>query len=120
MAHMSTESSMRPLGWGERIICAVTSWPGISTQIGRFEETEFYVQGRDVGHVHGDHMADIPFPRQIRDELVAAGRTGPHHIHPDSTWTTRYIRTDADAHAIIELIRINYDRVTRSPRASAG
>jgi hypothetical protein len=116
VARMSTESSTSALGPGERIIRTVTSWPGISTQTGRFGETEFYVKGRELGHVHGDHQADIPFPRRIRDELVAAGRTGPHHIHPDSGWTTRYIATDADAaaeaDAIVELIRINYDRVT--------
>jgi hypothetical protein len=116
VARMSTESSTEPLGRGERIIRVVTSWPGVSTQIGRFEETEFVVQGREIGHVHGDHMADIAFPRRIRDELVAADRTGPHHIDPDSGWTTRYIRSDADVDAIVELIRINYDRVTRSRR----
>jgi Family of unknown function (DUF5519) len=72
------------------------------------------VHGRQLGHVHGDHQAEIPYPRRIRDELVAAGRTGPHHIHPDSGWTTRYIRTDDDADAVVELIRINYDRVAAS------
>jgi hypothetical protein len=117
VARMSTESSTSSLGPGERIIRTVTSWPGITTQIGRFGETEFIVQGREIGHVHGDHQADIPFPRRIRDELVAAGRTGPHHIHPDSGWTTRYITADDDADAIVELIRINYDRVTSRTRA---
>jgi hypothetical protein len=38
----------------------------------------------------------------------------PHHIHPDSGWTTRYIGSDDDADEVVELIRINYDRVTRS------
>ncbi len=99
---------------GERIIDSVTGWPGVSTRIGRFGETEFVVEGRMIGHVHGSHQADIPYPRRIRDELVAAGRTGPHHIYPDSGWTTRYIQSDSDAAEVVELIRINYDRVTRS------
>ena len=101
---------------GDRIVRAVTSWDGITTQIGGFGETEFYVNGRMIGHVHGDHQADIPFPRKIRDQLVAEGRTGPHHVHPDSGWTTRYIHTDTDAEAVIELLRINYDRVTSRHR----
>ena len=58
------------------------------------------------------HMADIPFPRRVRDELVAEGRTGPHHVHPDSGWTTKYIRGDADADEVVALLRINYDRIT--------
>lgn len=105
---------MRRMGRGERIIAAVTAWPGVTTDTGRFGETELIVEGRMIGHVHGDHQADIPYPRRIRDELVAAGRTGPHHIHPESTWTTRYITSDDDVDEVVELVRINYDRVTRA------
>jgi luciferase-like monooxygenase len=100
------------MGRGERIIETVTGWPGVTTGVGDFGEVELFVGKRMIGHVHGDSQADIPYPRRIRDELVAAGRTGPHHIHPDSTWTTRYIESDDDVDAVVELIRINYDRVT--------
>jgi hypothetical protein len=106
------------MGRGERIIAAITAWPGVTTRTGRFAETEFVVGGRMIGHVHGDRQADIPYPRRLRDELVAAGRTGPHHIHPDSTWTTRYIESDDDIDEVVDLIRINYDRVTKSPTTS--
>lgn len=106
------------MGRGDRIIATITSWPGVTTDVGRFHETEFFLDGRLLGHVHGDHQADIPFPRRIRDELVAAGRTGPHHIHPDSGWTTRYLESDDDVDAVVELIRINYDRVAASTSRS--
>lgn len=97
----------------ERIRHEVTGWPGVATAAGSYGETDFVVDGRSIGHVHGGYQADIPFPRRIRDELVAGGRTGPHHVHPDSGWTTLYIRTAADAEEAIELLRINYDRITR-------
>jgi hypothetical protein len=100
----------------ERIRRAVTAWPGIATGVGEFGETDFLLRGRSIGHVHGGYQADIPFPRRIRDELVAAGRTGPHHIQPDSGWTTLYIRTDADVEETIALLRINYDRVSSRAR----
>ena len=106
------EASAKVTTRGERIVEKVTSWPGITTDSGEFGETEFLLDGRAIGHVHGSHMADIPFPRRVRDELVAAGRTGPHHVHPDSGWTTKYIRDDADADEVVELLRINYDRIT--------
>lgn len=105
---MSTETDVR----GERIRATVTAWPGISTAPGDYGETDFLLNGRSIGHVHGGFQADIPFPRRLRDELVAAGRTGPHHIHPDSGWTTLRIRTDADADEAVALLRINYDRLT--------
>ena len=106
------------MGRGDRIIDTVTSWPGVTTDVGRFGETEFFLGRRLLGHIHGDDLADIPFPRQLRDELVAAGRTGPHHIHPDSTWTSRVIASDEDVEAVVELIRLNYDRV--AAKSSAG
>jgi hypothetical protein len=102
----------------ERLILReVTGWPGVETDSGEFGETDFLVNRRSIGHVHGGYQADIPFPRRIRDELVAAGRTGPHHVYPDSGWTTLYIRSDADAETAIELLRINYDRIMK--RAAA-
>jgi hypothetical protein len=98
---------------GTRIVEEVMSWPGITTDSGEFGETELYLEGRSIGHVHGSHMADIPFPRRLRDQLVAEGRTGPHHVMPDSGWTTKYIREDADADEVVALLRLNYDRITR-------
>jgi hypothetical protein len=112
---MSIDADQR----AERIRREVTGWPGVTTAAGEYGETDFIMDGRSIGHVHGRHQADIPFPRRIRDELVALGRTGPHHVHPDSGWTTLYIRTDADAEEAIELLRINYDRIIQRAEASA-
>jgi hypothetical protein len=103
----------------EHIRRQVTGWPRVTTAAGEYGETDFRVGGRSIGHVHGGYQADIPFPRRLRDELVAIGRTGPHHVHPNSGWTTLYIRTDADADEAIELLRINYDRIVQRAEASA-
>jgi hypothetical protein len=110
---MSTGAAVRE----RRILETVTAWPGVVTSAGRFGETDFVLDGRSIGHVHGGHQADIPYPRRVRDQLVSEGRTGPHHVHPDSGWTTLYIRDDDDAATAIELLRINYDRITK--RATA-
>lgn len=99
------------------ILKEVTGWPGVTSRSGDFAETDFVVRDRSFGHVHGGRQADIPYPRRIRDELVAAGRTGPHHVHPDSGWTTLYIRDDHDAQTAIDLLRLNYDRITVRQRS---
>jgi hypothetical protein len=113
---MSIEADRR----AERIRQTVTGWRGVTTAAGEYGETDFVVGGRSLGHVHGGRQADIPFPRRIRDDLVAAGRTGPHHVHPNSGWTTLYIRTDADAERAVELLRINYDRIVQRAEATAA
>lgn len=109
-----TNGAARRAAW---ILREVTAWPGVATESGEYGETDFVVRGRSIGHVHGGRQADIPYPRRLRDELVAAGRTGPHHVHPDSGWTTLSIRDDADAQTAVELLRLNYDRIlSRQPQ----
>ena len=54
----------------------VTSWPGVSAHDHRFGGIEFRVGDRQLGHLHGDRIADIPLKRSLRDELVAPRRSG--------------------------------------------
>jgi hypothetical protein len=70
----------------------------------------FYVGKREIGHLHGNRMADLPFPVRIREKLVADGKASLHYLHPRSGWVTCYIRGDSDAGPIIELFRLNYAR----------
>ena len=41
---------------------AVTSWTGVTTQPHRFGGVEYVIGKREVGHIHGDSLVDIPFP----------------------------------------------------------
>jgi hypothetical protein len=96
---------------------AVGSWPGVSEHAHRFGGIEFRVGRRELGHLHAS-IADLPFTRQVRDELVAAGRAKRHHTLPDSGWVTVPMRTAADAANVIDLFRLNYERRPRQPQAS--
>jgi hypothetical protein len=93
-----------------RIEREVGSWAGVTAAPHRFGGVEFRVGRRELGHLHGSRLADLPFPVPIRKELVAAGRAEPHRILPESGWVSFRIRTDADADAAIELFRLNYER----------
>jgi luciferase-like monooxygenase len=95
---------------GERIAGEVESWPGVSSGQHRFGGVEFRLGRRELGHLHGDRFADLPFPRRVRDELILAGRAEAHHVVPDSGWITVRIRKPDDVDAVIELFRIAYER----------
>src|SRR5439155_17688231 len=88
----------------------VASWDGIIVQPHRFGGIEFRVGRREIGHLHGDRLADLPFPVRVREQLVAAGRAEPHHIHPESGWVSYYIRDVSDVAAVVALFRLNYER----------
>ena len=95
---------------GERIRKEVGSWPNVTTSRHRFGGVEFRVGRRELGHIHGDRLADLPFPVRIREQLVMEGRAKPHHIMPESGWVSCYMRTADDATGAIELFRLNYER----------
>jgi luciferase-like monooxygenase len=100
---------------GDAVRTAIEQWDGVSTHQHRFGGIEFRVGRRELGHLHRS-IADLPFPRRERDELIAAGKARPHHVLPDSGWVTVPMRTTADVTTVIELFRRNYER--RASRAS--
>lgn len=95
------------------------AWPGVTAGSHRFGGVEFRVQGREIGHLHGDRIADLPFPVAVRDELVASGRAEPHHVLPASRWVTCRIRGAGDVPKVIGLFRMKYDRLA-ADRPAAG
>jgi hypothetical protein len=96
----------------ERITEEVTSWPGVKAGIGSRGEYGFSVGKRQIGHLHGDHAAHFGFPKEVGARLRQEGRVGPHPVAPDKpAWAARRIETEADVLDVIELIRLNYDRV---------
>ncbi len=98
----------------ETLVGEVGSWPGVVSGEHRFAGVEFHVGRREIGHVHagdrGRSFADLPFPRAVRDKLIADGRARAHHVLPDSGWVTKPIRTAADLRDTIEVFKMNYDR----------
>src|SRR3712207_3231382 len=77
-----------PMSHAERIASEVASWEGVTAAPHRFGAIEFRYGRRGLGHVRGDRVADLRFPRRLRDELVAAGRAEPQHWVSDSGWVS--------------------------------
>ncbi|CAG7645975.1 hypothetical protein PAESOLCIP111_05066 [Paenibacillus solanacearum] len=105
----------------EQLQAELLAWEGVTVCPHRFGGIEFQYRGRELGHLHGDRVADFPFPRAVRDELVASGRAHPHHRFPDSGWVTFYIRGADDAADAVALFRLQYERMhSGSTRPTAG
>lgn len=96
----------------ETITEEVTSWPGVEAMHGNRGELAFKLGRRELGHLHGDYAAHFGFPKQIWAELRAQGRIVPHPVFPDSAGpAARAIENEGDVRDVIELLRLNYDRV---------
>ena len=94
----------------------VVSWEGVEERPHRFGGVEFRVRGHEIGHLHGERLADLPFPTKMRKELVAEGKARLHHVLPESGWVSFPIRGESDIEGVLELFRLNYERLTAGKR----
>ena len=75
----------------------------------RFGGRELRLGRRELGRLHGDRLADLPFPRRIAAMLVETGRAEPHRFARGG-WVTFPIRGEEDVEAAVELFRLSYER----------
>ncbi|MBA3423838.1 MAG: luciferase family protein [Rubrobacteraceae bacterium] len=90
----------------------VVGWSGVEVRPHRYGGVEFRVRGHEIGHLHGDRLADLPFPVRVREELVESGRARLHHVLPQTGWVSYPIRGEGDVEGALDLFRLNYERLT--------
>jgi hypothetical protein len=96
----------------EKIKKELLSWPGVTAEQHKFGGIEFRLNKREMGHIHGDRLADLPFPMKTRDNLINSGRAFPHHVMPQSGWVSYWIeKGEEDVEAIIGLFRLRYEQL---------
>lgn len=103
----------------KKIEASVLTWPGVVAREHRFGGIEYRLGEREVGHIHGDHLLDVAFPKTIRDELVAAGLALPHHLLPQSGWVTFYLRREEDVERAVALLHRSCE-LAREQQARKG
>jgi len=94
----------------EELEDAVASWPRISVHSHRFGGREFRFANAEVGHIHYGGIVDIPFPRSVRDALLAEGLAEEHRWVPNSGWITFHVRGEWDVKHAVWLMRLSYLR----------
>jgi hypothetical protein len=106
----------------DRITAEITAWPGMSAGPHRFGGVEYTLGSTEIGHIHSNGMVDIPFNSKLRDQLIAEGLAGPHHLLKDTGWITTFIRDAADEARALRLYRLNYlfNLTRRQGRALVG
>lgn len=92
--------------------------PDVTEAAHRFGGVVFHLGGRELGHLHGETVADLPLPPPLRDELLAGGRVSAHEIASDPGWVSRTVDGPEDVAEIVELFRLSCAHaVTEAVRA---
>jgi len=95
-------------GAQRRIVEAAGQWAEVEIKPHRYGGLEFRLGRRELGHIHGDRLLDIPFPKRVRDELVACGDAEPHHVLPNSGWVSVFLRAEEDVPRAISLLERSF------------
>ena len=109
--HLPEEKGIMGSVITENIKQEILSWPGVTSNPYQFGGIEFRVNKRDMGHIHGEKLADLPFPIEIRKEIISSGKALPHIIYPESMWVSYIILSEEDTPKIIDLFRLQYERL---------
>src|ERR1700739_3522045 len=96
--------AMAVAGAQKRIVAAVKGWQEVEVRPHRYGGLEFRLGKRELGHIPGEALCVIPFPKTVRNEIVAAGEAEPHHILPNSGWVSLFLRTNEDGERAISLL----------------
>jgi hypothetical protein len=70
----------------------------------------FRFKAAEIGHIHTGGTLDIPFPRSVRDALLADGLAEEHRWVQNSGWITFQVRGEEDFKHAIWLMRLSYLR----------
>ena len=87
----------------------VLSWPGVTSEPGRFGATSFRYGKREIGHIHRDRIADLPVTTGMREDLLSQGRARPHRAGVKG-YISYPLENEEDVSAVLEILGRNYDR----------
>jgi hypothetical protein len=104
-----------------QITAEVEGWEGVTSGYGRRGEFAFKLNGGEIGHLHGDHVAHFFFAPEQWGMLYAEGRIGFHPVVPDRRGpAARRIEGGEDVQDVIRMMRLNYERIAARGAARAA
>jgi EmrB/QacA subfamily drug resistance transporter len=102
-------------GAAARIAAAVESWEGATSHAHSDGDIELRAGATRLGYLHGDAVADLLLPANVREDAIARGLAHPHHVLPDSNWVNVHLHHPERIHDVIALLRSAYERAAASP-----
>jgi len=93
----------------DEIETEVSKWDGITIGNHKYGGIQFNRNGREIGHIHGNGMLDIPLTRKLKLQFIEQGKLLDHHTIKDTGWSSFEIHTLKDKDKAIELLRESYE-----------
>ena len=97
----------------------VLGWPGVSKDPDGTAISVYRYGRRQIGHVHHDGVADLPFPSTVHDELISEGMAEPHRGGFPAV-VSYYLRRPEDVQGAVDLFRMSYERARAAAERREG
>jgi hypothetical protein len=95
----------------ERIVEEATAWDGVTAVPGSRGELSLRLDRRELGHLHGDRVLHIAFPKEVWHRLHDAGRLDYHPVFRGKPgYGSRALTGTGDVEDAIAMLRMNYER----------
>jgi hypothetical protein len=102
----------------DEIDTEVLTWKGTTPHLHKFGGLQYDVNGKEIGHIHGNGLLDILFSKELKEQLIRDGKAIDHHVFKKSGWISFYIRDEHDKNTALELLRKSYE--IRSKNSGVG
>jgi RNA polymerase sigma-70 factor, ECF subfamily len=100
----------RPGSAAEQIIGEALSWPGVQRAEAHLGAVALRLGRRELGHVHGDQLVDVPLPARLRDRYVKGGMSLQYEPEHSPGWVAVPLDTETGMGDALTLLRANYER----------
>lgn len=96
------------LDYIDEISAEVQQWPDVHSHMHKYGGIQFDLKHKEIGHIHGNGLLDMPLTRQLKAALIAEGYVEDHLVLKHTGWISFYIRTKQDMHYALQLLKLGY------------
>jgi hypothetical protein len=96
----------------DRIVNEARRWPGVNRTEGELGSIVLSVAERELGHLHGDAVADVPLTPELRDRVANDRAAQKYLSQHDQGWATVPLDSEAGIQQALQLLRANYLKAT--------
>lgn len=93
----------------KRIDAAISSLSYISKGRHLYGSIEWRYKNKPIGHIHGNHVVDVPFPKEVQTDLLMNGRVVQNKYAKNGI--SLYLKNSEDIDFAIKLLQQSYNLV---------
>jgi len=96
----------------------ITKWEGVAVKSHPFGGFQFKLKGADIGHIHGDKLADLPLSSPLRQKISSSKKEtdytnhlAKYHMYRETGWIAYYLNDIEDHSILLKHFKSQYEQI---------